>query len=87
MGLRTEAPTHRGGGNDRTGKINRGLEWGPLKLKIIIHVFGLSWCPTYRRHGMPPRDMRAYWKGVMWLGTNMWMSLCSFRDNFGFHEK
>ena len=60
--MRTEAPTHRGGGNDRTGKINRGLEWGRLKLKIIIHVFGLSWCPTYRRHGMPPRDMRAIGK-------------------------
>ena len=26
-------------------------------------------------------------KRVMWLGTNIWMSLRSFRDNFVFHEK
>ena len=39
------------------------------------------------RHEMPPKDMWGHWKWVMWLGTNMWMPLCSFRDNFRFHEK
>ena len=40
-----------------------------------------------RRHGIPPRGMGGHWKKVMWLGTNMWMSLRSFRESFRFHEK
>ena len=42
---------------------------------------------TNERHGMPPRDMGGHLKGVMWLGTNIWMPLHSLRGNFGFHEK
>ena len=38
-------------------------------------------------HGTPRRGMGGLWKGVMWLGTNMWMPLCSFQCNFWFHEK
>ena len=57
------------------------------KLKVIIHVFELSRGPSSERHGMPPRDMGDHWEGVMCLGTNMWMPLSSFHDNFGFHEK
>ena len=57
------------------------------KLKVIIHAFGLSRGPSSESHGIPHRDMGGHWKWVMWIGTNMWMPLCSFRDNFGFHEK
>ena len=57
------------------------------KLKVIIHAFGLSWGPSSEHHGKPPRDMWGHWKEVMWLGTNMWMSLRSFGGNFGFHKK
>ena len=57
------------------------------KLKVIIHVLGLSRGPSSERHGMHPRDMGGHWKEVMWLGTNMWMPLDSLRGNFGFHEK
>ena len=56
-------------------------------LKVIIHAFGLSQAHSSECHGMPPRDLGGHWKRVMWLGTNMWMPLCSFRGNFGFHEK
>ena len=49
--------------------------------------FRLSPDPSYGCHGMPPRDMGGYWKGVMWLGTNMWMPLRSFWGKFGFHEE
>ena len=57
------------------------------KLKVIIHPFGLSRAPSSERHGMPPRDLGGHWKGVMWLGSNMWMPLRSFRGKFGLHEK
>ena len=57
------------------------------KLKVIIHTFGLSRGRSFERHGMPPRAMGAHWKGVIWLGTNRWMPLRSFHDNFGFHKK
>ena len=57
------------------------------KLKVIIHAFGLSRGSSSECHGMPPRDMGGNWKGVMWLGTNIWMLLRTFRENFGFHEK
>ena len=50
--------------------------------------FGLSRGPmSSERHGIPHRDMGGPWKGLMWLGTSMWMPLYSLRDNFGFHEK
>ena len=42
---------------------------------------------SFGRHRMLPRDLGDHWKEVMWLGTNMWMPLRSFRGNFGFHEK
>ena len=53
----------------------------------IIHAFGLSRGPTSECHGMPSRDMGGHSKGVIWLGTNMWMSLRSLRDKLGFYEK
>ena len=40
-----------------------------------------------KRHGTHRRGMGGLWKGVMWLGTNIWMPLCSFQCNFRFHEK
>ena len=57
------------------------------KLKVIIHAFGISRGPSSERHGMPPKAMGGHRKGVMWLGTNIWMPLRSFRGNFRFHEK
>ena len=54
---------------------------------MLIYVLGLSRSPSFKRHGMPPRDMGGHWKGVMWLETKMWMPLCSFRNNFRLHEK
>ena len=53
-------------------------------------LYTLSDSPRVRSteyHGMPRKDMGGHWKGVMWLGTNMWMLLRSFRGNFGFYEK
>ena len=72
----------------RPGKVKKNVpKTAKLKLKVIIHAFGLSRCPSSERHGMSPTDMGGYCKGFMWRGTNMWMPLCSFRDNFGFHKK
>nr|ACY01935.1 hypothetical protein [Beta vulgaris] len=53
------------------------------KWKVMIHAFGLFRGPSFGCHWMPPRDVGGHWKGVMWLGTNMWMPLRSFRDKFG----
>ena len=36
---------------------------------------------------MPPRDMGGNWKGVTWLGMNLWIHLYSLRGNLGFDEK
>ena len=66
---------------------NKKMSQKQPKLKVIIHAFRFSWGPSSKRHGMPRRRMGGHWKGVMWLGTNMWMPLHSFRCNFGFHEK
>ena len=57
------------------------------KMKVIIHAFGFSRGPSFERHGMPPRGLGGHWKGVMSLGTKMWMPLRSFRCSFSFHEK
>ena len=57
------------------------------KLKVIIHVFGLSRDPSSERHGIFPWDTGGHLKWGIWLGTNIWMPLRSFRGNFGFHEK
>ena len=57
------------------------------KLKVIIHAFRLSWGSSSERHRMRPRDMGGHCKGVMGLGTNLCVPLCSFHDNLGFHEK
>ena len=46
--------------------------------------FVLSWSPSSERHAMTPRGMGGHRKGVMWLGTNMWMHLCSFQAVLGF---
>ena len=54
-----------------------------LKLKVIIYAFGVPQGMSYGCHVMPPRDMGGHYKGVMWLGTNMWMPLRSFRGKFG----
>ena len=54
------------------------------KLKVIIHVFGLSRGPSFERHGMNPRDMVGHWKRVMWLVTNMWMSFIYFETVLDF---
>ena len=54
------------------------------KLKVIIHAFGLSRGPSTEHHGMPPRNMSCHWKGVMWLGTNMWIPLCHFEKILGY---
>ena len=56
------------------------------KLKVIIHAFRLSRSPSSEPHEITTRNMVGHWKEVMWLGTNIWMSLCSFRVNFRFHE-
>ena len=56
------------------------------KLKVIIHDFVISRGPSSERYDMPPRDMGSHWKGVMWLGTNMWMFLYSFNGDLGIHE-
>ena len=53
----------------------------------IIHAFRLFWGLSSERHGMPPRTMGGHWKGVIWVGTNIWMPLRSFQGYFGFHEK
>ena len=53
-------------------------------LKVIIHAFGFSRGPSSERYGISLRDMIRHRKGVMWLGTNMWVPLCSFRGNLGF---
>ena len=57
------------------------------KLKVIIHAFRLSRYSSSERHGMPPKGMGGHWKGVIWLGTNMWMPLRLFQGNFAFHDK
>ena len=57
------------------------------KLKVILHAFRVFQSPSSEHHGMPPRAIGGHWKGVMWLGINIWMSLRSFRGNFRFHEK
>ena len=57
------------------------------KLKVIIHVFGFSRGSSSKRHAMPPMDMGGHLERDMWLGTNMWMFLRSFRGNFVFPEK
>ena len=36
---------------------------------------------TNERHRMPPRDIGGHLKGVMWLGTNIWMPLRSFESS------
>ena len=71
---------------DQTRKSPKLSQKQP-KLKVIRHAFGLSLGLSSKRHGMSPRDMGSHQKGVMRLGTNMWMPLRSFRGNFGFHEK
>ena len=57
------------------------------RLKVIIHVFGLSRGPSSGRHEILPWDTRGHWKWVIWLRTNILMALRSFRGNFGLHEK
>ena len=71
---------------DRPGEVQKMSQKQP-KLKVIIHAFGLSQGPSFECRDMPLRDMGGHWKGVMWLGTNMWMPLYSFRGNFWFHAK
>ena len=48
------------------------------KLKVIIHDFEISRGPRFECHRMPPRDMAGHCKGIMLLGTNMWMALRLF---------
>ena len=69
----------------RLGEFKKMSQKHP-KLKVIIHDFGFSPDPRFERHGMPPRDIGGRWKGVMWLGRNIWMPSSSFRT-FEFHEK
>ena len=70
----------------RPGEIKK-MSQNQSKLKVIIHTFGFSRDSSSERHGMPARGMGGHWKEVMWLRMNMWMLLCSFHDNFRFHEK
>ena len=71
---------------DETWKSKKKSQKHP-KLKVIIHAFGLSRRPISERHGLLPGAIRGHGKGVMWLGTNIWMPLRSFRVNFMFQEK
>ena len=58
------------------------------KLKVIIHIFVLSCGPRSGWHGVLSRDMGCrHWQTVKWLGTDIWIHLCSFWGNFGFHYK
>ena len=56
----------------------------PPKSKVIIHGFVLSRGLRSGRHEVPSRDMRCHWKGVKWLGTNIWIHLCYFEAILGF---
>ena len=57
------------------------------KLKVILHAFSFFRGPSYKHHGMPLMDTGGHGKEVMWLGTNIWMSLRSLRGNLGFLDK
>ena len=69
---------------------------GPKKSKNVTKTtkiegyntqFRTFWGSSYEHHGMPSSDIEGHWKGVMWLGTNIWISLRSVRGNFEFDEK
>ena len=51
---------------------------------MVIHAFGFFRGLSSERYVIPPRNMVRHRKGVMWLGMNMWVPLCSFRGNLGF---
>ena len=80
-------PTNVSGEKMNRPKEVKKMSRKQAKLKVIIHVFRLSRCPSSERHEMTPRDLGGQLKEVMWLGTNMWMHLRSFRGSFRFHEK
>ena len=69
---------------------------GPEKSKNVaktakIEGYNTRFWTSPRFELRTPRDASeghgVHWKWVMWLGTNIWMPLCSFRGNFRFHVK
>ena len=80
-------PNNVSGEKNDEGRRSPNMSQKQPKLKVIIHAFGLSRDPRSGCHGIPPWDMRDHWKGVIWLGLNIWIPIRSFRDNFGLHEK
>ena len=54
----------------------------------FLGTFKKIWpCPENSKNVSKTANFGGHWKWVMWLGKNMWMPLCLFRNNFKFHEK